>query len=72
MHLQSTGISLRKAMKYRRPADGNKTRTRQQRFAEGSLERKVAFQDKQQSRFDQETERMIRKFRGIRRDLRNP
>lgn len=41
---------------------GNKTKTRRQTFAEGSLERKAKFQAEQQSKFDAETERLIEKY----------
>jgi hypothetical protein len=41
---------------------GNKTKTRRQTFAEGSLERKAKRQANEQSRFDAETERIIAKY----------
>jgi hypothetical protein len=43
---------------------GNKTNKRRIDFANGSLERKVQRQEKEQSKFDAETERMIKKFSG--------
>jgi hypothetical protein len=43
---------------------GNKTNKRRINFANGSLERKVQRQEKEQSEFDAETERMIKKFSG--------
>jgi hypothetical protein len=51
-------------MKKKSPIRGNKTKTRRQTFTEGSLERKAKFHEKQQSRFDAQTERMIAKFSG--------
>jgi hypothetical protein len=51
-------------MKKKSPIRGNKTKTRRQTFAEGSLERKAKFHEKQQSRFDAQTEQMIAKFSG--------
>jgi hypothetical protein len=41
---------------------GNKTNKRRLQFGNGSLERKIAHQDKEQSRFDAETERLIAKY----------
>ena len=49
-------------MRYPKPAKGNKTNYRKDRFGEGSLGRKLKFQEKQQSEFDQETERLIAKY----------
>jgi hypothetical protein len=43
---------------------GNKTNKRRIDFANGSLERKVQRQEKEQSKFDAETERIIKKFSG--------
>ena len=43
---------------------GNKTNKRRIDFANGSLERKVSHQEKEQSKFDAETERIIRQFSG--------
>jgi hypothetical protein len=51
-------------MRYPKPAKGNKTNYRRDRFGEGSLERKLKFQGKQQSKFDQETERIINKYKN--------
>jgi hypothetical protein len=51
-------------MRYPKPAKGNKTSYRKDRFGEGSLERKLKFQEKQQSKFDQETERIINKYKN--------
>lgn len=47
---------------------GNKTKTRRQTFAEGSLERKAKYQANEQSRFDAETERILKKFAGNKKD----
>jgi len=47
-----------------RPINYSRGKARKQQFAEGSLERKLQFQEREQSKFDQETERMIRKFSG--------
>jgi hypothetical protein len=47
-----------------RPINYSRSKARKQQFAEGSLERKLQFQEREQSKFDQETERMIRKFSG--------
>jgi|694.fasta_scaffold00107_12 hypothetical protein len=41
---------------------GNKTKTRQQTFAEGSLERKAKFHAKEQKAFDKETEKLLSKY----------
>jgi len=43
---------------------GNKTNKRRIDFANGSLERKIQRQEKEQSKFDAETERIIKKFSG--------
>ena len=47
-----------------KPIRGNKTNKRRLQFGNGSLERKVQRQEKEQSKFDAETERMIKKFSG--------
>lgn len=44
--------------------NANKSKTRKQTFAEGSLERKAKYQAKEQAKFDAETERIIKKFSG--------
>jgi hypothetical protein len=49
-------------MRYPKPAKGNKTSYRKDRFGEGSLQRKIRHQEKEQSKFDQETERLIAKY----------
>jgi hypothetical protein len=49
-------------MRYPKPAKGNKTSYRKDRFGEGSLERKLKHQERKQSKFDQETERLIAKY----------
>ena len=41
---------------------GNKTNKRRLEFGNGSLERKLSRQEREQARFDAETERMIKKF----------
>jgi hypothetical protein len=51
-----------------KPIRGNKTNKRRIQFANGSLERKIAHQEKEQSKFDAETERMIKKFSGNKKD----
>ncbi len=55
-----------------KPIAYSRSKARKQQFAEGSLERKLLFQERQQSRFDQETERIIRKFSGYKRDSNHP
>jgi hypothetical protein len=47
-----------------KPIRGNKTNKRRLEFGNGSLERKLTHQEREQARFDSETERMIRKFSG--------
>jgi predicted RNase H-like nuclease (RuvC/YqgF family) len=47
-----------------KPIRGNKTNKRRLEFGNGSLERKVQRQEREQSKFDAETERMIKKFSG--------
>jgi hypothetical protein len=51
-------------MKPNKPISYSRSKARKQQFAQGSLERKLQFQEKQQSRFDEQTERMLRKFSG--------
>jgi hypothetical protein len=51
-------------MKPNKPIAYSKSKARKQQFAQGSLERKLQFQERQQSRFDEQTERMLRKFSG--------
>lgn len=57
MDMQETGTLSHKPV-------GNKSRNRKETFNQGSLERKAKFHEKQQSRFDAQTERMIAKFSG--------
>lgn len=52
----------------KKPIRGNKTNKRRIEFANGSLERKVSYQEREQARFDAETERMIRKFSGNKKE----
>jgi len=47
-----------------KPIRGNKTNKRRIDFANGSLERKVQRQEKEQSKFDAQTERILKKFSG--------
>jgi predicted RNase H-like nuclease (RuvC/YqgF family) len=47
-----------------KPIRGNKTNKRRLEFGNGSLERKVQRQEREQSNFDAETERIIKKFSG--------
>jgi len=51
---------------------GNKTKTRQQTFAEGSLERKAKAQAKKQARWDAQTERMAKYLEQNKQQLRTP
>jgi len=51
---------------------GNKTKTRQQTFAEGSLERKAKAQAKKQARWDAQTERMAKYLEQNKQPLRTP
>ena len=51
-----------------KPIRGNKTNKRRISFANGSLERKVQRQEIEQSKFDAETERMIKKFSGNKKE----
>jgi hypothetical protein len=51
-------------MKPNKPIAYSRSKARKQQFAQGSLERKLQFQERQQSRFDEQTERMLRKFSG--------
>jgi hypothetical protein len=51
-----------------KPIRGNKTNKRRLQFGNGSLERKIAHQEREQSKFDAETERMIKKFSGNKKD----
>jgi hypothetical protein len=51
-----------------KPIRGNKTNKRRIEFANGSLERKLTHQEREQARFDAKTERVIRKFSGNRKE----
>lgn len=41
---------------------GNKTNKRRLEFANGSLERKLSHQEREQSKFDAETEKLVQKY----------
>jgi len=49
---------------------GNKTNKRRTTFADGSLERKVKRQEREQHRFDQETERLLAKYAKLNNEQR--
>ena len=52
-----------------KPVRGNKTNKRRIEFYNGSLERKAKYHEEQQSRFDEQTERLIRKYSKKKPDM---